>query len=592
MKPEALSGNLPRTMLVELSARNLALLEQASLSFGDGLNVLTGETGAGKSLVLGALEFLLGEKPRGGMLRTGESEALVEGRFVLTTGSDAAREWLTMNLPEALDDDDGEELELVLSRKLMKTGRTRAHVNHRSVTQRALRELAGRLVEIHGQNEHQRLLDTGEQRRLLDEFGELAPLLKEYRSARTSWLELSERVREWQEERAARLDRLDLLRYQVGELAEAGLVEDEEQELTTERDRLRHAEELQSQLGSALTALFEDEGSALDRAKSAEHAVSGWEDRIPELSGAAEGLRESVAWLEQAENGLRAFLDTVEASPARLEEVESRLAELDRLQRKYRCTLPELIERQNALQAELDQLESEQGGLDDLRDELVRARKALTTIAGKLTSARKRQRTRLARAVEGSLADLGLENTTFEVRLEQRNAKPSDSPNADPEKSAAESDARLFGPSGIDQVEFMISANPGEDPRPLREVASGGETARIMLALRSALALKQSIPTLVFDEVDAGVGGRLAPRVGAHLRKLGEHHQILCVTHLPAVAAVGHNHLRVRKSVEDGRTRTAVETLEGKQRVDEIADMIAGGAAHATARAEARRLLK
>lgn len=578
-------------MLVELSARNLALLEQASLSFGDGLNVLTGETGAGKSLVLGALEFLLGEKPRGGMLRTGENEALVEGRFVLTAGVDAAREWLTENLPDALEGD-GHELELVLSRKLMKTGRTRAHVNHRPVTQRALRELAGRLVEIHGQNEHQRLLDTGEQRRLLDEFGELAPLLSEYRERRTSWLQLSLRAREWQEERAVRLDRLDLLRYQVGELSKAGLTEDEEQELTTERDRLRHAEELQSQLGSALVALFDDESSALDRARRAEQVVSSWEGRIPELADPAQGLRESVAWLEQAENGLRAFLDTVEASPARLEEVESRLAELDRLQRKYRCSLPELIERQNSLLNELDQLESEQGGLDDLREELTLARKALKTVAGKLTSARKRQRTRLARAVEGSLADLGLENTTFEVRLEPRITKPIDSPNADPEKLAAESDVRSFGPSGVDQVEFMISANPGEDPRPLREVASGGETARIMLALRSALALKQSIPTLVFDEVDAGVGGRLAPRVGAHLRKLGEHHQILCVTHLPAVAAVGHTHLRVRKSIEDGRTRTEIEALEGKQRVDEIADMIAGGAAHATARAEARRLLK
>lgn len=296
-------------MLVELSARNLALLEQASLSFGDGLNVLTGETGAGKSLVLGALEFLLGEKPRGGMLRTGEEEALVEGRFVLSSGTDAAREWLRENLPEAVDEE-GDELELVLSRKLMKTGRTRAHVNHRPVTQRALRELAGRLVEIHGQNEHQRLLDTGEQRRLLDEFGELAPLLADYRARRTNWTELSERVREWQEERATRLDRLDLLRYQVGELGEANLVAEEEQELTAERDRLRYAEELQGQLGAALSALFVDEGSAVDRAKKAEHTVSNWEERIPELSGTAEGLRESVAWLEQAENGLRAFLDT------------------------------------------------------------------------------------------------------------------------------------------------------------------------------------------------------------------------------------------------------------------------------------------
>lgn len=578
-------------MLLELTAQNLALLEHASLAFGDGLNVLTGETGAGKSLVLGALEFLLGEKARGGMLRTGEEEALVEGRFVLTTGSSAVREWMRENLPDALEGD-AEELELVLSRKLLKSGRTRAHVNHRPVTQRALRELAGRLVEIHGQNEHQRLLETSEQRRLLDAFGELDALLDAYRDRRATWSDLAERVRAWQEERASRLDRLDLLRYQVRELEAADLSEGEQEELVAERDRLRHAEDLQTQLGQALHGLCESEDSALDRVRHAERAVSDWESRVSELESVAEGLRESSAWLEQAESGLRNFLETVEASPARLEEVESRLAELDRLQRKYRCTVDELIHRRASLNGELEQLESEQGGLEDLRGQLVQARKALTKAASELTSARKRQRSRLSRAVKKSLADLGLEHTTFEVRIETRAQTLSEPTDGDADQYAAESDARLFGPSGTDHIEFEISANPGEALRPLREVASGGETARIMLALRSALALKQTIPTLVFDEVDAGVGGRLAPRVGAHLRALGEHHQILCVTHLPAVAAVGHTHLRVKKSVDGGRTRTEIAELSGKARVDEVADMIAGGASHATARAEARRLLQ
>lgn len=591
MKRRGAPGNL-LGMLVELSAQNLALLEHASLGFGHGLNVLTGETGAGKSLVLGALEFLLGEKPRGGMVRTGEDEARVEGRFEITVGAELVREWMHEHVPDALEEDEAGDLELLLSRRLTKAGRTRAHVNHRPVTQRALRELASRLVEIHGQNEHQRLLEPAEQKRLVDAFGEHAALLERYRNARGSWLELRERVRAWQEERAERLDRLDLLRYQVGELADARLSPDEHGELCAERDRLRHAGELSAHLGAIVHELYDADDAALDRVRRSERTTSDWEDRIAELAAPAEALRETVGWLEQAESGLRSFVDGIEVSPARLEEVEERLAELDRLQRKYRVEIPELCVRAAELESELERLESEQSGLEDLRDELAKARKKLVDAAGKLTSARKRVRSRLARAVQGSLADLGLQHTTFEVVVEPRVVEGVDSPNADPDKFLGEVDTRLFGPSGTDEVEFKISANPGEEPQPLRAVASGGETARIMLALRSALALKQTIPTLVFDEVDAGVGGRLAPRVGAHLKKLGEHHQILCVTHLPAVAAVAHTHLKVQKQVTKGRTRTRITELEGDARVEEVADMIAGGADQETARAEARRLLR
>ena len=581
-------------MLVELSIRNLALFEEAEFCFGEGLNVITGETGAGKSLSLGALELLLGQRPRTKMVRTGESQARVDGRFLFAP--EAAPPRLVADLreaaPEALEGwDAGEELELVLSRTLGADGRTRAHLNGRPVTQRLLRELAGRLVEIHGQNDHQRLLDVEEQLRLVDAFGGLQPRLDAYRAARTHWLECRQALVEWEEREAARRDRLDLLRFQVGELTDAELSEDEVLELRRERERLRHGEELASQLGGTVGALAGDEGGALDTLRQAEGLLDRWETKVSELGEPASELRDATAHLEVGVAALRRFLDELEFSPARLEEVEERLGEVDRLERKYRCDVAELVALLPELAAELDGLEAEAQGLEVCEVACREAREALDAAASELTRARKRLRKRLAKEVETALADLGLERARFEVVLEPRRAEPARSPNVDETKARREAEVRRFGPDGADSIEFLLAANPGEGPSPLRKVASGGEAARIMLALRGALAAQQTIPTLVFDEVDAGVGGRLAPKVGAHLRALGGHYQIFCITHLPAVAAAAHRHLEVAKRVEGERTTTHVRELEGEDRVSVIAEMIAGGGTQKTARAEAERLL-
>lgn len=581
-------------MLVELSIRNLALFEEAEFCFGEGLNVITGETGAGKSLSLGALELLLGQRPRTQMVRSGAAQARVDGRFLFApeVAPPLLVEELRESAPEALEGwEEGQELELVLSRTLGADGRTRAHLNGRPVTQRLLRELAGRLVEIHGQNDHQRLLDVEEQLRLVDAYGALQPRLATYRAARAAWLERRLALEEWEAREAARRDRLELLRFQVRELEEAELSEEEVAELRRERERLRHGEELASQLGGAVAALAGDEGAALDALRQAEALLDRWEAKVSDLSDPASELRDATAHLEVGVASLRRFLDELEFSPARLEEVEERLGEVDRLERKYRRDVAELVVLLPELAAELEGIEREARGLEACEASCREARAELERAAADLTRARKRLRKRLAKEVEGALADLGLERAHFEVSFEPRTAEPLASPNVDETKARREAEVRRFGPDGSDRIEFLLAANPGEGPAPLRKVASGGEAARVMLALRGALAAQQTIPTLVFDEVDAGVGGRLAPKVGAHLRSLGEHYQIFCITHLPAVAAAAHRHLEVSKHIEGERTLTRVRELDGDDRVSVIADMIAGGGTQRTARAEAERLL-
>ena len=581
-------------MLIELSIRDLALFESAEIELGDGLNVLTGETGAGKSLALSALELLLGQRPRTKMVRAGAESARVEGRFLFEHRSAPARllELLAECAPETLEDAATEgELELVLGRTLGQDGRTKAYLNQRPVTQRFLRDLAALLVEIHGQNDHQRLLEPAEQRHLLDAFGGHADKLRRYREARAAWIEAGERYMGWMQDEGAWRDRLELLRFQVRELSEAELSVEEIDDLRRERERLRHAEELLAQLGGTLEGLSDGDGAALDALRQAETLLERWEARIEELEPAASDLREASARLELACSGLRRFLDGVEYSPARLAEVEERLLEVERLERKYRCELPELVERLPRLAEELEASEAQSSDLDACATGWRETRSALEREAAKLTRARKRLRAKLGRTVQECLADLGLERARFDVSVEPRAPVEFDSPNADPELARFSADQRRFAPEGVDEIEFLLAANPGEGPAPLRKVASGGEAARIMLALRGALAAEQTIPTLVFDEVDAGVGGRLAPKVGLHLRRLGEHYQIVCITHLPAVAAQAHLHLEIEKEVRAGRTSTRVRRLTGEDRVAVIADMIAGGGSQKTARAEAERLL-
>jgi len=586
-------------MLFELTIENLALFERAELTLGPGLNVITGETGAGKSLLVGALELLLGERPRASIVRKGATEARVEGRFVLPAELAESREladWLAENLPALAEEWSAlsklEDRELILCRTLSSEGKTRAWIDHRPATARVLRELAGLLVEIHGQSEHQRLLEKSEQTRLLDAFGALDELCEAYVARRASWRALTDELARFESAAAERRDRLDLLRFQARELADAKLSIDEQRELLREREVQRHAIEIGTQLGGALAELADSDHAAVDALKRARRVLEQWQAKVESLAPAVSEMSEALVHLEESVASLARFLESIEYSPERLEAVEARLYEIESLEKKYRTDVAGLIARAAEVARELDRASAQNETFEELSAKVAAARIELERSADELSRSRRALRARLKKAVQKSLAELGLERAEFEARIDPRRAPDLESPNVAAQKSSALADARRFGVDGADDVEFFLCANPGEELRPLRDVASGGETARIMLALRTALAVRQTIPTLVFDEIDAGVGGRLGPKVGEHLRGLARHHQVLCVTHLPAIAALAHCHFKVSKEVAGGRTRTIVKPLDGEARVEEVADMIAGGAGQATARAEARRLMR
>jgi len=583
-------------MLVELIIRDLAIIEYASVNLGPGLNVISGETGAGKSLLVGALELLLGTRAKPGRVRTGADKAVVEGRFLVPAGREGASiaRWARRHMPQLVGEwsrGGEDERELILGRSVFADGKTRAYVNNRPVTREALADLAPRLFEIHGQNDHQKLHDAGEQMRLLDAFGKLDEHVASYRTAREAWRELAEQALRLQGEATTRRDALDAARFQLKELSAAQPQLGERAELEPQRDLLRHAASIKEGLSRVVGELIDDEGAVMDRLRGAARFVEGWRDQVAALGPASESLESALVHLEDGSRVLQSLAERLEVDPARLEEIEGRLAELERLERKYKTNEAGLVARLDELKAQIAQLEKDEASAEGLGAAIEAARADALRKAGELRRARKSVRPKLVKAVEKAFSDLGLPNATFDVRLAQRGDEDGVTASDPTDPAVIEADRTRFGERGMDRIEFVLAANPGEPLAKLQQVASGGETARIMLSLRSALAASGDRRTLLFDEIDSGVGGRLGPAVGAHLRKLGEHHQVLCVTHLPAIAAMAQRHLKASKHVEGGRTRTAVEELRDEPRVQEIADMIAGGADQETARAEARRLL-
>lgn len=595
-------------MLIELEVRDLALLEECTLEFGAGLNAITGETGAGKSLLVGALELLLGRRPRPGLLRTGAQRAVVEGRFRLGSGGQrgdrtaAVSAWLARHLPQVLEEwselDSESPRELILTRTLQRVEgdrlRTRAQVNHHPVSGRDLRGVASLLIEICGQHDHQRLLDPDEQLRLVDGFGGLGRQVAAYRRIRGRWVDLVDRVLELREQKAQRRDRLELLRHELSELRELEPERGEFERLVGERNLLRHGAELRTELGGLVGTLGEEEGALLDRLREVGRRVEGWVPEVHDLEAPASDLQSAAIHVEEALSSLRSFVDGLELDPRRLEEVEDRLAGYEAQERRHGVRADELSELAGDLEEELERLDQEETGLAGLEAEIRAARTVLVGAAEELSVARDALREPLREAVQTRLGHLGLEKAELQLRVRPRMPFVDLVSEEEDESCATErlaDDRKRFGERGKDHLELWLAANPGEAPRPLREAASGGEAARILLALQVVLAASDRGRTIVFDEIDSGVGGRLGPAVSAELDELGGHHQVVCVTHLPSIAAGAGRHQSVRKEVRNSRTYVHIHTLEGDARIEEVADMIAGGSAHESARAEARRLL-
>ena len=574
-------------MLAELHIENFAIIEELHLRFGPGFNVLTGETGAGKSIIVDAVSTLLGGRAETGVIRSGADEARVEGIFLLNKAMQEAI--LPILRRDGLEGEDEETL--ILAREIRRGGRSICRVNGRAVTLKVLEQIGQRLVDIHGQTEHLSLLRVREHLDLLDRYGRLWPLRErvaaKVRELRQVRQELEGLLRD--ERELAR--RADLLAYQVREIASANLRVGEEEELESERARLANAERLMELADETYRALYEgEEGqlSAIDLLGQVARNLAELERLDPGLRGQQQVAEEAACQLEELARSLRAYRDTIEYNPARLRQVEERLDLIHELKRKYGDSIAEILAFGEEAQRELEGIVHSEERVEELRareDELLHE---IGELASRLSAERRAAGDRLAKAIEAELAELGMKGARFAVAIEQEEAE-----------DGAWVDGRryAFDERGLDRVEFLIAPNVGEPLKPLAKIASGGETSRLMLALKTVLSAADRTPILIFDEIDAGIGGRAGGVVGRKLWSLtaeaspdGVGHQVLCVTHLPQLACYGDVHFKVAKAVVGGRTIASARALSEEERVEELAAML--GTATAVTRQSARELLE
>lgn len=549
-------------MMTDLIIKNFAIIDQLHVTFESGFTVLTGETGAGKSIIIDAVNLLLGGRARGDVIRTDAESASVEAAFVLPPQAPLRQRLSAAELP--VDD------ELVVRRTLSRSGKNRAFVNGALVPVGQLRELIGDLVNIYGQHEHQSLQRPEMHLALLDEFAELAPELSTYRSIYKDYSRLQDDLARFETALRERRQRIDYLSFVQQELADARLQAEEDVELEQERRLLQHAEKLTLASSGGYASLYGNEQSVCEQVGAMADQLDFLRAIDPALGELSERLRESLYNLEDVAQQLRDYGEKLEFEPHRQEQVEERLALLERLKRKYAPSLVELIDFEQRTGQELEDLNSGESRREDLQRQCDEKNQALSAAANTLSHQRQQAAQKLAAAVEAQLADLAMPRARFELRL---------------------STLSQPGPDGAERGEFFLAANPGEPAQPLSKIASGGELSRIMLALRRCAPVGDDLISLIFDEVDAGIGGEAATAVGEKIRRTGRDLQVLCVTHLPQVAAFADHHYRVSKSTSSERTTTLVEALGDGEREREIARMLGGSHIGEQAQIHARELI-
>jgi DNA repair protein RecN (Recombination protein N) len=559
-------------MLRELAIQNLALIEDVRVELQPGFCVWTGETGAGKSLLLGAVGLLLGERGSTELLRAGAEELRITGRFELT---DPDRK----RAVEALLDTTLEEDELILARRLTRSGRSQAYANDQPIAIATLRQLGSLLVELHGQRESESLLQPAYQLELLDAYGDLGAPRQAYLSQAEKVRGLRKRFAALAQAREQRLRELSLIRFEREELDEARLEPGEVADLTLERERLSNTQGLQTFAATACARLYDDDGSVLEILGKLQREADGWARLDPELGEVVRRLGELEAGVQDITQTLRRLGERWEADPQRLEDVEYRLQFLRRLESKYRKSVDDLIIYRVGLDEQETRLQQEEEDLEGIEEELAREYHTLCELAKDLSQQRHKVARRLASETQKHLADLGMAGAQLDAQLEP--IAMADNP--------IHADIPAWG---ADHLELMLAANPGEPARPLRKVASGGELSRTMLALKTVLVAHDHRSTLVFDEIDANVGGRLGDILGQKLATLGQTHQVICVTHLPQVASFARHHWTIRKSRQGKRTVTQIFPLEEADRLEELASMLRGEARGETTRREAAAMLE
>jgi len=567
-------------MLRELRVRNLAVIEEAVVPLAPGLNVLSGETGAGKSILIDALLLVVGARGKPDLIRSGANAAVVEAVFEVGAAGRLAR---------VLDEagHSAAEGSLIVKRELSRSGRHRAFVNDAPATVGLLERLGDALVEIHGQHEHQRLLDPVRQLDLLDGFADAAADCLRVREAVIAWQQARERLGRLRADVRESLRDEERLRFELSEIDAVNPKDGEEDELRAERRRLQHAERILGALQEILGLLHagishEDKQDARSRLGRAAGLLRDLARLDVPVAPALAGLEEAQAHLDDVVAAVQRLRERAVSDPARVEEIDGRLDGLSRLRRKYGEGVPAIWHHRQQVAAALDQIDRHDALAGELAAEVDRLAEAARTAAGVLSQARAAAAERLERLVQRELRALGMERARCHIALRRQPAEPDD--------LAVGPGGWRVGPRGAETAEFLFSANPGEDLRPLARVASGGELSRTMLGFKTILATAADVPTMIFDEVDAGIGGRVADVVGQKLRQTAHGRQVLCVTHLAPIAAHADQHLVVEKRVGRTRTATTVTPLEPSGRVEELARMLGGERITEATRRHAREL--
>ncbi len=558
-------------MLTELNIRNFAIIDHLRLAFGPGFNVLTGETGAGKSILVDALNLLLGSRASPEMIRTGQEEASVEAFFELTepVPAETRSGWPS-------DPEDG----MVIKRLIHRSGKSRAFLNGNSITLHMLEDLGEELINIYGQHEHQHFLHPPRHIDILDRSGGLLSLRQQYQEIFSQWMKSASNLEELTSKERQRSERLDLLTYQSQEISRANLKPpqagepNEEEELIAERTRLVHAERLYAIAHQGVEVIYGESGSVAERLKSTLQRLREGSRMDSSLNPLASSIESILFQAEDAASSLRAYREKVHFDPRRLEIIESRLDEITKLKKKYGPTLEEVLASMERIDQERKSLESLGQQISELQESTKALHLKAFSQAQVLSAKRKKVAEELGVKVEAELASLGMKKVRFQIEVKE---DPPDSP---------------LNQNGMNQVQFLISPNPGEDLKSLAKIASGGELSRIMLALKRIFAEGTRVNTLVFDEVDAGIGGGIAEVVGRKLKEISRQHQVFCITHLAPIASFADAHYKVSKKIQGGKTAVEVHRLQGEDQEQEIARMLGGVKITEKTLAHAREMLK
>lgn len=570
-------------MITYLKVRNLAIVEEFVIEPGPGLNVLTGETGAGKSLLIDSLELLRGARSSSEMIRSGAEKMSAEAVFHLPLTAAAALEELGVDV-----DAEGDSVELIVKRELAANGRGRVLLNGSPLSVRELALAMDATLEIHGQHESHSRVAGQSYRELVDDFAGNETMRRATAEAHAAWREAADGLQQLAEAQRDRTLRLDLLSYQIDEISAARIDPGEEEPLRSERSMLANARELADATSAAFALLDEDETSVLAQLARAAHLLTPLSRDIADVRTIASELQESIYRLQETSRSLSRMADSIRHDPERLEEIEDRLVTLDRLKKKYGGSLEAVLGHLGSAQDEFERLRDYEANLEKLQRVEVERFAEFSRAASSLSEARKKAAKAFQSAIQSELNDLAMERTLVRIAVGTAAATGS--------RLTVEGEAVAFGAEGFDRIDILIAPNRGEEPRPMQRIASGGELSRIQLAIAAALfkaSQSSASATLVFDEIDAGIGGRVAEVVGRKLQELASRNQVICVTHLPQIASFGTTHFFVWKEDAGGHTRARIRRLdEQEERVQEVARMLGGESIPASAVVHARELLE